>query len=89
MRRFRKQNYGVRAVKTYGDEIGRLIDGFNTMLSEIQQRDTVLQSTTANEDQDSELEEEIFHRKQTQEELLNAKHAAEEPTAPRAHFSQT
>jgi len=34
------RNYEVRANKSYGDEIGRLIDGFNTMLSEIQQRDT-------------------------------------------------
>jgi len=39
------KNYGVRAVKSYDDEIGRLIDGFNTMLSEIQQRDIALQST--------------------------------------------
>ena len=38
------KNYEVRAVKSYGDEIGRLIDGFNTMLSEIQHRDSALRS---------------------------------------------
>src|SRR6267154_2378040 len=56
------KNYGVRAVKTYGDEIGRLIDGFNTMLAEIQERDTVLQSTNGElKTRTQELEEEIFH----------------------------
>ena len=81
------KNYGVRAVKTYGDEIGRLIDGFNTMLSEIQQRDTVLQSTNGElKTRTQELEEEIYHRKQTQEELLNAKHAAEEANRAKSTF---
>jgi len=81
------KNYGVRAVKSYGDEIGKLIDGFNTMLSEIQQRDTVLQSTNGElKTRTQELEEEIFHRKQTQEELLNAKHAAEEANRAKSTF---
>jgi len=81
------KSYGVRAVKTYGDEIGRLIDGFNTMLSEIQQRDTVLQSTNGElKTRTQELEEEIYHRKQTQEELLNAKHAAEEANRAKSTF---
>ncbi len=81
------KNYGVRAVKTYGDEIGRLIDGFNTMLAEIQQRDTILQSTNGElKTRTQELEEEIFHRKQTQEELLNAKHAAEEANRAKSTF---
>jgi signal transduction histidine kinase/CheY-like chemotaxis protein len=81
------KNYGVRAVKTYSDEIGKLIDGFNTMLAEIQQRDTVLQSTNGElKTRTQELEEEIFHRKQTQEELLNAKHAAEEANRAKSTF---
>ncbi len=81
------KNYEVRAVKTYGDEIGRLIDGFNTMLSEIQQRDSVLQSTNGElQTRTQELEEEISHRKQTQEELLNAKHAAEEANRAKSTF---
>src|SRR3979490_964998 len=81
------RNYEVRATKSYGDEIGKLIDGFNTMLSEIQQRDTALRG--ANEELKSrtgELEKEILHRKQTQEELLKAKHVAEEATRAKSTF---
>ena len=81
------KNYAVRAVKTYSDEIGRLIDGFNTMLSEIQQRDTALQSTNGElKTRTQELEEEVFQRKQAQEELLNAKHAAEEANRAKSTF---
>ena len=81
------RNYEVRATKSYGDEIGRLIDGFNTMLSEIQQRDSALRG--ANEELKSrtgELEKEILYRKQTQEELLKAKHAAEEASRAKSTF---
>src|SRR5258708_15080903 len=81
------KNYAVRAVKTYGDEIGRLIDGFNTMLSEIQQRDIALQSTNGElKTRTHELEQEVFQRKQTQEELLNAKHAAEQSNRAKSTF---
>jgi signal transduction histidine kinase/CheY-like chemotaxis protein len=81
------KNYGVRAVKSYGDEIGRLIDGFNTMLSEIQQRDTALQSTNGElKTRTQELEEEVFQRKQAQEELLKAKHVAEEANRAKSTF---
>jgi signal transduction histidine kinase/DNA-binding NarL/FixJ family response regulator len=81
------KNYEVRATKTYSDEIGRLIDGFNTMLSEIQQRDTALRG--ANEQLKSrtgELEKEIQYRKEMQEELLKAKHAAEEANRAKSTF---
>ena len=67
--------------------IGRLIDGFNTMLSEIQHRDTALQR--ANDElktRTRELEGEIIHRKQTQEELLKAKHAAEDASRAKSAF---
>ena len=81
------KNYAVRAVKTYSDEIGRLIDGFNTMLSEIQQRDTALQSTNGElKTRTQELEEEVFQRKQAQEELLKAKHLAEEANRAKSTF---
>src|SRR5467141_2712739 len=81
------KNYAIRAVKTYGDEIGRLIDRFNTMLSEIQQRDTALQSTNGElKTRTQELEQEVFQRKQTQEELLSAKHAAEDANRAKSTF---
>jgi len=38
------KNYSVRATKTSADELGQLIDGFNEMLAQIQQRDNALQS---------------------------------------------
>jgi len=81
------KNYEIRATRFYGDEIGRLIDGFNTMLSEIQLRDSALQRAN-NELQTSthELEVEIVHRKRTQEELLTAKQAAEQASRAKSAF---
>src|SRR5258708_21946374 len=81
------KNYEVRAVKSYSDEIGSLIDGFNTMLSDIQHRDTALRG--ANDELQTrtrELEEEISHRKQAQEELLQAKYLSEEASRAKSTF---
>jgi signal transduction histidine kinase/CheY-like chemotaxis protein len=81
------KSYEVRATKFYGDEIGRLIDGFNTMLAEIQHRDMALHH--ANDELKTrtlELEGEIVHRKETQMELLKAKHAAEEANRAKSAF---
>ena len=82
-----KRNYEVRALKFYDDEIGRLIDGFNTMLSEIQQRDAALQGANYElQSRTQELEDEVAHRKQTQEELLAAKRAAENASRAKSAF---
>ena len=81
------KNYEVRAVKSSSDEIGNLIDGFNAMLSDIQQRDQALRG--ANEElqvRTRELEEEVSQRKQAQEELLKAKHVAEEASRAKSTF---
>jgi signal transduction histidine kinase/CheY-like chemotaxis protein len=81
------KSYEVRATKFYGDEIGRLIDGFNTMLSEIQQRDTALHHANDKlKTRTLELEGEIVHRKETQKELLDAKHAAEDANRAKSTF---
>ena len=37
-----KQNYTLRAQKTTNDELGQLVDCFNEMLVQIQQRDSQL-----------------------------------------------
>jgi signal transduction histidine kinase/ActR/RegA family two-component response regulator len=82
-----QQNYGIRAVKTSGDETGRLIDGFNTMLAEIQHRDKAVQR--ANNDlktRTQELEGEIVHRRRMQAELLKAKDVAEEASRAKSAF---
>jgi signal transduction histidine kinase len=39
----REQDYSLRADKAHNDEVGRLVDDFNHMLSEIQSRDEALQ----------------------------------------------
>src|SRR5690349_17836695 len=81
------KNYEVRAVKSYGDEIGRLIDGFNTMLSEMQHRDTALRSANDQlKTRTNELEAEIMHRRKAQGELLKAKQAAEEASRAKSAF---
>jgi signal transduction histidine kinase/CheY-like chemotaxis protein/Skp family chaperone for outer membrane proteins len=70
-----QKNFALRAPKAHDDEVGALIDGFNTMLSEVQQRDTALQAANENlQARTRELEQEIAERLRTQEELktLNA-----------------
>jgi PAS domain S-box-containing protein len=42
------KNYSVRAEKQSGDELGQLIDGFNEMLTQIQERDGALQAARDN-----------------------------------------
>jgi signal transduction histidine kinase/FixJ family two-component response regulator len=82
-----KKNYELRATKNSSDEIGSLIDGFNAMLTDIQQRDTALRG--ANEQLQTrtrELEEEVSQRKQAQEELLKAKQVAEEANRAKSIF---
>jgi PAS domain S-box-containing protein len=69
------KNFSLRAVKSQRGEIGTLIDGFNEMLSEIQERDAALQGANQNLIvRTKELEQEIAERLRTQEELktLNA-----------------
>lgn len=43
----RDRNYSIRAIKQNHDETGMLIDGFNEMLSQIQERDAALQKAQA------------------------------------------
>lgn len=53
------KNYNIRAVKQGDDELGRLIDGFNEMLSQIQARDADLQRAR------DELEKRVEERTQS------------------------
>jgi len=65
-----EKNYSVRAVKESEDELGRLIDGFNDMLSEIQKRDMELQKAH------NELEERVRERtKDLETEILERRRA--------------
>ena len=78
------RNYSVRAVRSSNDELGLLMDGFNEMLDEIQQRDGEL---AAHRDH---LEEQV--NKRTEElqrlnlQLTEAKERAEEANRAKSNF---
>jgi signal transduction histidine kinase/ActR/RegA family two-component response regulator/HAMP domain-containing protein len=66
------KNYTVRASKGAEDELGQLIDGFNEMLSQIQQRDAALQQVN------DKLEKRVFERTQDlQQEIVERKRVEE------------
>ena len=70
-----EKNYSLRAVKQNQDELGRLTDDFNAMLSQIQQQDAALQA--ANES----LERRVEERTRELESSLSLLHATVESTA--------
>ena len=68
------RDYSIRAEKNSEDEVGVLIDGFNEMLQQIQQRDTELLSAREGlersvDERTTELEQEIADRQRAQEAL--------------------
>jgi len=61
------KNYSLRATKSSDDEIGSLVDRFNEMLSQIQQRETALQYVRDDlevrvDERTSELQKEVAER---------------------------
>ncbi len=60
-----EKNYSVRAVKESGDELGKLIDGFNGMLAQIQARDVALHRAN------DELEKRVAERTEDLQQQLN------------------
>ncbi len=71
----RDKDYSIRVARHSEDEIGELIDGFNEMLTEIQQRDAVLQRAHG------ELEQRVRDRTQELAGSLSLLHATLESTA--------
>ena len=70
----KERNYSVRATKQSDDEIGALIDGFNDMLHQIQERDAALQAARDGlekrvEDRTGELQMEIVERRKAEQAL--------------------
>jgi PAS domain S-box-containing protein len=80
-----EKNYGVRVVKHANDELGQLVDGFNSMLAQIETRDKALREAHA------ELEHRVGDRtrdlfqanQQLHTEVSNHKRAREESDALR------
>jgi signal transduction histidine kinase/CheY-like chemotaxis protein/uncharacterized membrane protein affecting hemolysin expression len=69
-----EKNYSARATKHGSDELGQLIDGFNEMLGQIQQRDSELQQAHDKleirvEERTQDLRAEIAERKRTESAL--------------------
>ena len=69
------KDFSVRAVKQGEDEVGRLIDGFNEMLGEIQHRDSALQAAR------NELEKRVEERTEELATSLGVLNATLESTA--------
>ncbi len=68
------KDYSIRAVKSSNDEIGYLVEKFNEMLENIQQRDIDLQSARSElenrvRERTDELEKEVYERKRVTEVL--------------------
>jgi len=69
-----KQDYSIRAVKLGEDELGGLVDAFNTMLSQVQERDEALQQAhlTLEErvrERTKELQREVAERLRAEEQV--------------------
>jgi two-component system, NtrC family, sensor kinase len=70
----RREDYSARATKQGEDELGELIDGFNHMLDQIQERDRALQEAHQTlearvRERTAELQREIMERERAQTEL--------------------
>ena len=70
-----EKNYAIRATKQGEDELGLLIDGFNHMLSQIQEQDSALQQARDQlerrvQERTEELQQEIMERRQTEQALI-------------------
>lgn len=70
-------DHSLRATKESNDEIGELVDGFNAMLSEVQQRDKSLQAHSEN------LESQVQQRTA---EMRKAMHIARTANEAKSHF---
>jgi len=79
-----EKNYAARAVKRADDELGQLVDSFNGMLAEIQQRD---QQLSSHRDQlEQQVETRTAELLRTNSELRQAKEKAEAASHAKSEF---
>jgi two-component system, sensor histidine kinase and response regulator len=85
------KDYTVRAVRGGRDEVGMLIDGFNEMLAQIQDRDHALQAAREAleervRERTRDLEQEIGERKRAEIATQKARIAAESASRAKSEF---
>jgi signal transduction histidine kinase len=86
-----EKDYAIRAQKSTNDELGILVSRFNDMMAQIQSRDIALQTAQDElearvQDRTKELQVEIAERRRVQDDLLQAKQAAEESNRAKSAF---
>jgi signal transduction histidine kinase/DNA-binding response OmpR family regulator/HPt (histidine-containing phosphotransfer) domain-containing protein len=87
----RDRDYSVRVTRASDDELGQLIDGFNGMLMQIQERDRALEQARVElearvEERTRELSTEVAERRRAEEEAERAKNAAEAANRAKSEF---
>ncbi len=87
----RTGDYGIRANRSSEDEVGLLIDQFNTMLERIREREQELRLASdvleaKVQERTLDLRAEIAERKQIEQHLEQARITAEESNRAKSHF---
>ncbi len=85
------KDFSVRVKGRHDGELGQLIDGFNGMLDQIQERDAALQEAGLEMEarvveRTRELSAEVAERRRAEEEAENAKNAAESASRAKSEF---
>jgi two-component system sensor histidine kinase/response regulator len=83
----REKNYALRAAKSSNDEVGRLIESFNAMLSEIQKRDDQL--AQHREDLEKQVEARTAELRESMEAARAASRAKSQFLATMSHEIRT
>jgi len=86
-----EKNYALRAISSGRDEVGRLVEAFNEMLTGIQERDAALQGAKDQlevrvQKRTEELRNEVKERQEAEAAMRLAKEAAEKASRAKSEF---